>query len=171
MAVFENGSKKVLAFKGTSLNANDLAQDIRMVLGGSQSESATLDTMNVAKSLIGLYGVNLITGHSLGGYYAEIAATNNRICGISFCNPGVNGPNVKLGGVATRGFQNINFEHDPLGNVYSGVYQHVQWSVYCNGTGHGIGGMIEYFSQRPTITNMNVVSRCTSRPTGFYNPN
>lgn len=173
MAVFQNGSKKVLAIKGTSMNSHDIEQDIRMVLGGGQSAAATTATINKAKEMIRTYGVNLITGHSLGGYYAEIIATQNRICGIAFCAPGTNGPNVKLGGVVTRGFHNINAETDPIGNVFVGVYQHVQWSIYAGFTGHGIGDMITYLKQgnRPTLTNMNVQSRSTGRPTGWYNPN
>lgn len=174
MAVYEHGNKRVLAVKGTSASSgHDLLQDLKMVVGGEISRTATQATLGDATELISKFGVNLVTGHSLGGYYAEIIATTNRLCGVSFCNPGVNGPKVKLGGVPIRGFQNINFEHDALGNVYAGVYQHVQWSVYVStgSVSHGIETMMEYFDGRRDITNMNVVRRSSSHMTGYYNPN
>lgn len=172
MGVFQNQSNKVLAIKGTS-NAHDIEQDVRMVVGGEQSASATRATVAKAKELIRTHQVNLVTGHSLGGYYAEIIATQNRICGIAFCAPGTNGPKVKLGGVVTRGFHNINADFDPIGNVFAGVYQHVQWSIYADIRSHFIPDMIAYLKQgnRSTLTNMNVQSRCTGRPTGWFNPN
>mmetsp|Transcript_25061 Transcript_25061/g.36972 ORF Transcript_25061/g.36972 Transcript_25061/m.36972 type:complete len:218 (+) Transcript_25061:90-743(+) len=171
MAVYEKGRNRVLAIKGTSLRGTDIGQDISMVLGGTGSYTLVQPTLDLGRRLISQYNVNLITGHSLGGYIAEILATTVRIAGASFCGPGVNGPVIKLGGKETSGFQNIQYEHDALGNFNCAVYQHVQWSVYCDMSGHSIDGMVEYFKARPGVTNRNVVSRSSSHMTGYYYPN
>jgi hypothetical protein len=123
-----------------------------------------------------------------GGYVAEIIGTKDGMSGASFCNPGVNGeetathvpatnihphtsgPVVQLGGSAHSGFQNVNFENDPIGNVMSGVYAHVQWSVYVEGKTHAIDSMVDYFSGKRHITNRNVVSCSESWSTGYYYP-
>ena len=88
MAVFQSGSKKVLAIKGTSGRGSDALNDIMMVLGGQASRVVVQPTLSAARELIKKYGCNMVTGHSLGGYIAEIIATNDRLPGISFCGPG-----------------------------------------------------------------------------------
>lgn len=88
MAVYSKGSNKVLAIKGTSARGTDIMQDIALVLGGANSIVTVMPTIDMAKKLIRQYGVNLITGHSLGGYIAEIVATTCDIMGASFCGPG-----------------------------------------------------------------------------------
>ena len=88
MAVYEKGRNRVLAIKGTSLRGTDIGQDISMVLGGTGSYTLVQPTLDLGRRLISQYNVNLITGHSLGGYIAEILATTVRIAGASFCGPG-----------------------------------------------------------------------------------
>ena len=174
MAVWRNSRNTILAIKGTSTNnIGDLENDLKMVLGGSASSAIVQGTLKRARELIVKYGVNMITGHSLGGYMTEIIATNGGLPGIAFCAPGTNGPKVKLGGSVVRGFHNVNFEHDPAGNVMCGVYQHVQWSIYveCGSPTHSITYMVNYFSSRKGITNVDIESRCKSYPTGYYYPN
>jgi hypothetical protein len=175
MAVWKNSSNGnvVLAIKGTDPTSfNDGVQDISMVLGGVGSIAVVQPTLNIARNLVEKFGVNMVTGHSLGGYITEIVATNGCLPGIAFCAPGSNGPIVKLGGNVVKGFHNVNFENDVLGNVMAGVYQHVQWSVYvkCEGYTHGISYMVEEFKGKQHITNANVEARSTSYPTGWYYP-
>ncbi len=79
MAVFahKDGVKKVLIIKGTDLSRGfDLKQDFKMLWGWSASVRAIRDTCDVARQQMIKHKVNLVTGHSLGGYYAEILATN-----------------------------------------------------------------------------------------------
>jgi hypothetical protein len=81
MAVFahKDGVKKVLTIKGTSPSRGfDIIQDIKMLWGWSASIRAIRATCEVARQEIADYNVNLVTGHSLGGYYAEILATNGK---------------------------------------------------------------------------------------------
>lgn len=178
MAVYKHSSNgnTVLAIKGTDTgNGSDLVNDLSMVIGGTGSAVMVQPTLYRARQLISQYNVNLITGHSLGGYMTEILATNDGIMGIAFCAPGTNGPKVSLGGREVTGFHNVNFEYDLAGNVMSGVYTHVQWSIFVKCVGnqytHGIQYMVEYFSGRKSITNKNVQSRSSSYPTGYYYPN
>mmetsp|Transcript_24204 Transcript_24204/g.22008 ORF Transcript_24204/g.22008 Transcript_24204/m.22008 type:complete len:230 (+) Transcript_24204:154-843(+) len=175
MAVWRHSSNGniVLAIKGTTLTeGTDLINDITLALGGTSAILAVQPTLATARDLINKYNVNLITGHSLGGYITEIIATNDNIPGIAFCAPGSNGPIVRLGGTERTGFHNINFEHDVLGNILPGIYTHVQWSIYISGGyHHSIDLMVDYFRPKPGITNLNVQSRSTSRLTGYYDPN
>jgi hypothetical protein len=165
----------VLALKGTDfLRVSDLKDDLALATG-AWSPSKASDMQQKAKELIQQFGVNMVTGHSLGGYMAEILATNEGLPGIAFCAPGTNGPITKLGGKVTPGFHNINFEHDALGNVFPGYYTHVQWSVYLpNPPGrkpaHSIAYMIGYFEKQPLITNKNVLEYTSSYMTGYYLP-
>lgn len=175
MAVWESSKNgnRVLAFKGTDLdNRQDRLQDLALFLGGESSAAIVQPTVSKAKELVEQYGVNLITGHSLGGYLAEIFATNNDLQGIAFCAPGTNGPNTQLGGSVVKGFHNVNFENDMLGNLMTGKYAHVQWSIYVESVGytHGIDHMVDYFNDKKDMTNMDIQSRSTSYPTGYYYP-
>jgi hypothetical protein len=135
-----------------------------------------MDTIAKAKQLFARFGCSMITGHSLGGYVAEIFATHNRIGGIAFCSPGVNGPIVRLGGQETEGFRNVNWAADKFGNVAAGVYAHVQWSIYVRHEGihqHSIELMIEFWrnkreSSHLNITNRNILNFCEWESTGYY---
>jgi len=173
MAVWQHSTNGnvVLAIKGTSLtNVNDIMNDIQMVLGGINSWAIVQPTINTALDLVKTYHVNMITGHSLGGYMTEIIATNNNIPGIGFCAPGTNGPVIGLGGKVTDGFHNVNFEHDVAGNVLAGVYTHVQWSVYVtlDGVHHSVSLMTDYFKNKQDVTNANIISHCSSGYLGYY---
>ena len=176
VAVWKHASNGnvVLAIKGTSFtNATDLANDLAMILGGAASAAIVQPTLAHAIKLVRDFHVNLVTGHSLGGYMTEILATNNNLMGIAFCAPGPNGPLIQLGGRETAGFHNVNLEWDLAGNVHPGVYQHVQWSIYvgCNGHyTHSITNMVDYFSDKKHIHNGNVQSRSKSYLTGYYYP-
>jgi hypothetical protein len=134
-----------------------------------------IDTLVKAKELFAHYQCSMITGHSLGGYVAEIFATHTSTPGMGFCSPGVNGPIVRLGGQETEGFRNANWEADKIGNFASGIYSHVQWSIYVIYGGiqrHSIELMTEFWKkkreQHGSITNKNILNFCESKATGYY---
>ena len=189
MGVYQctTNSNVVLAIKGTSpgTNATDMLNDISLVLDGTLSivnpalgqAAAYLPQITVQKAqdLIRTYKVNLITGHSLGGYLAEIIATNHNIRGIGFDAPGTNGPLTKLGGAVVDGFHNVNAEKDEIENFDIAFVHHVQWSIFVDISGspleqHSIGKMVAYFAQYPDITNDNIQARSTKYATGYYYP-
>lgn len=187
MACFVREEDKimVLAFKGTTvngitdLNATDLSMDAFSVVLGYDPDEPFLEACEV----LGEYQREgyrvMVTGHSLGGYMAEVVATNVGISGVGFAAPGSghHGGDYKDG---ESGFQNINFEHDKLGNIMPGVYAHKQWSVYVQDYSkptlmydmsdhtHGMDYMVESMSKRTRWTNRNAVDKCSSHYTGYY---
>ena len=190
MGVYQctTNSNVVLAIKGTSTtNATDILNDISLVLSGTIFNllagaavgltAAFLPAITIQKALYlkKTYGVNLITGHSLGGYMAEILATQYNIRGIGFNAPGTNGPTTKLGGAVVEGFHNVNAESDKIGNFNIVFVHHVQWSIYVPSSGsllekHSMANMVDYFAKYPDITNANIQARSKSYRTGYYYP-
>ncbi|CAE7565769.1 unnamed protein product, partial [Symbiodinium pilosum] len=67
----------------------------------------------------------MVTGHSLGGYLAEVVATSLGLAGAGFCAPG---PGFHNGEGDGRGFVTINHEADVIGNHNHDF--HVQPPVY-----------------------------------------
>lgn len=171
MAVWKNeeSGRIILGIKGTSPKSlSDLLSDAALAIG-AWAESALGRTLNKAVELIRRYNVNLVTGHSLGGYMAEIIATRNQLPGIGFCAPGTNGPFQKFGGEITPGFHNVNADHDVFGNVASGHYTHVQWSIYVSGHNtHSMAKMVNVFEGKSNITNANILTFCTVGYFGYY---
>jgi len=176
MAVWKNAGNghTVLSIKGTS-NFNDVKEDLALMFGpGSAARAEAVKSK--ARELKQKFGVNLITGHSLGAYHTEIVATNEGIPGIAFCAPGTNEPLGlhSFGGKKTLGFRNVNFNHDLLGNPASGLYSHVQWSIYVYNPSytptHSILGMIAYFSNKQEITNWNILDYTSNHLNGYYLP-
>merc|ERR1712087_214869 len=102
----------------------------------------------------------MVTGHSQAGYMAEVLATSCGISGVGFCAPGSGWHQGSKGGEKS-GFRNVNFEHDRLGNVLAGVFEHAQWSVYVQDPGretHDIATMVKCMKARKRWTNRNVVA-------------
>mmetsp|Transcript_32516 Transcript_32516/g.48130 ORF Transcript_32516/g.48130 Transcript_32516/m.48130 type:complete len:295 (-) Transcript_32516:165-1049(-) len=165
MAVWKSSTTKncVLAFKGANWYSNetDKEQVKSIILGGEGSREDIIPTQTRAMELAKKYGVNLITGHSLGGYMAEIFATQNNYPGIAFCAIGTNGPFTKLGGEVVKGFHNVNFDFDNFGSLP--WCTHVQPSIYVElgRKSHSIQDMIEYFKDNQEVTNMDIKERCT----------
>jgi hypothetical protein len=98
MAVWKNAQNghTVLAIKGTNPDIrtaggrSDLNEDRKLTFGvGAKAASDAVRAK--AREFMNTYGVNLVTGHSLGGYHTEIVATNEGLPGIAFCAPGSNG--------------------------------------------------------------------------------
>ena len=117
----------------------------------------------------------MITGHSLGGYAAEIISTTLNIAGAGFQAPG---PNTIVGTKHNgphkhAGFRCINAFHDPIGNLLPGTFTHLQWTVYARSTvmslppaSHKITNMIHFLEGCTSkITNYNVYEYTTH---GFF---
>jgi hypothetical protein len=182
MAVFTHDADKlaVVAFKGTTpASTSDQELDVANIFLGSEPlAQLTAGTELVAKYQAAGFHV-MVTGHSLGGYMAEVVGTRLQISGVGFCAPGshsVNPVAYDHGGATHGGFQNINFEHDPMGNMGSGVWEHPQWSVFVeDGAGgslpgtHSMNTMVTSMENRGCEwTNLNVVSKCVSGAHGYY---
>lgn len=179
MAVFTNTEKKlaVLSIKGTSPTSTS---DQEIALASVIMGSDPLDTLKKAAELVAKYQDQdwnvMVTGHSMGGYMAEVVATRLQISGVGFCAPGshtVNPLANNHGGAAHAGFQNVNYEHDPLGNMGPGVYTHPQWSVFVEDHSplpeHRVTKMVAAMTARGfDWTNLNVVSKCYSGLHGYY---
>ena len=171
MAVFVKGEIAVLALKGTNPAAmSDVHLDFSSIVGGVPPCGPLL----LAAAKVKEYQANgksvMVTGHSLGGYMAEVVATNCQISGVGFCAPG----SGWHAGKAHSGFQNVNFLHDVAGNVGAGVFDHPQWSVYVEDSGRWPTHSIDYMvlcmenEGRSSFTNQNVVAKCRSRLMGYY---
>jgi len=170
MAVFVKGGMAVIALKGTTpAAASDLHLDLASIVGGVPPCGPLEEAAVEVKKYQGQKKRVMVTGHSLGGYMAEVVATNLQIGGVGFCAPG----SGWHGGKKHSGFQNINFKHDPMGNILAGIYEHPQWSVYVEDTRkpiHSMAYMVKCMENpgRTGWTNQNVVSRCKSSWTGYY---
>jgi hypothetical protein len=173
MAVFRHrwNHNTILAIKGTSIdNVSDLENVLGIAVGGDRGRRSAELHLQIARNLIETYGVTMITGHSLGGYMAEIIATTEALQGIAFCAPGTMSPLCRLGGSTVRGFHNINYEDDVLGNYLRGVLYHVQTPIYVMGNHHRIRNMVQYFRHRREYTNLNVQALCEFRLNAYYFP-
>lgn len=189
--VHEGRKLAVLTYKG--MDTSD-SEDKDIVVFKTFLGAEPLEQLKDAVRLVKKYqgkGYNvMVTGHSLGGYMAEIVATRLQISGVGYCAPGthtINPLSYDHGGDAHDGFQNINFENDKLGNLMPGIYTHAQWSVFVTESSdvheHGITAMTEamecrsgddweilktYPYKEGIWTNLNVVSKCTSGVHGYY---
>lgn len=171
--VRERSRLAVLALKGTSPgSATDIHHDLQSIIAGVPPAPPLVELARVVKDFQEDGWKVMVTGHSLGGYMAEVVATTCGISGVGFCAPGSGWHKGNKGGEGS-GFQNVNFEHDAAGNVMPGMFEHVQWSVYVqdlSGYHHGMGLMLKCMANRRRNgwTNQNVVSRCQGCATGYY---
>eukprot|EP00438_Fugacium_kawagutii_P016144 Skav207700 [mRNA] locus=scaffold3057:221072:223029:- [translate_table: standard] len=108
----------------------------------------------------------MVTGHSLGGYLAEVVATSlGRLCGAAFCAPGPgdhNGPMadtdfVVINHEAPAGIGNHNHElhvNPPVYILDDGVLM-LPWTAHC------MDKMLQYMLRRQDDwSNANVLERC-----------
>jgi hypothetical protein len=171
MACFTKGKVMVLSFKGTTPgSASDLTADAMSVVLGSEPVDPFLAGCELLQKYQSQGYTVMVTGHSLGGYMAEVVATSVGISGVGFAAPGSghHGGDYIDG---QCGFQNINFENDACGNIMPGMYAHKQWSVYVQDHGaytHRMDYMVQSMEKRRDWTNKNAVSKSTSAWTGYY---
>jgi len=166
MAVYISRQTKlaVLAIRGTNLHdISDLKRDLISIIGfGHPTAIVTRAAELVQRYQQDGYGV-MVTGHSSGGYMAEIIATTLGLNGIGFCAPG---PGEHNGEQRPRGFHAINHESDLIGNHNAGL--HAASPIYVTDDGllqrssnaHSMENMLCYMRKRDEWTNMNVIGEC-----------
>jgi len=187
--VKKHPKRAVIAVRGTDPSHNsgaDLIFDIRHIFGGRSPDAAkNFLTQKVADYRQQGYEV-LITGHSLGGYLAEIASSYLYVPGMGFDAPGTLGddrfqkwsvaessPSVRhTGWNGNRHFHILNaeplyFSSDYLlGNLgwpYFSHYTPPIWLKGLNGAGleaHKLERLMEVFKALPNyeaITNANIM--------------
>jgi len=177
--VFElNGSNLIIiAVKGTALlwtnpifAINDILLDLQAIVGGEYPTKMVNDLTNVVKKHQKSDNDRsnvMITGHSLGGYAAEVMSTTLNIAGAGFCAPGPNtsgGSNHHDGLNKHPGFRCINAYHDLIGNLRATEFVHLQLPVYAKSTileipvvSHSVDNMVKFLEGCTSdITNYNV---------------
>jgi len=167
----------VLAVKGTTpTSASDLAADIQSVAGGTIPEHAMSVLGNVIENLQQDGYKVLVTGHSLGGYIAEILATTHNLPGMVFQAPGPDSwYNPHNGPYSPSDFNIVNAQQDPFGNLKYTVFYHKKDPVYMDGLrgmrgqGHSVAKMCKRFEpwSMIDITNKNVMSKKREQH-GYY---
>ena len=96
-SVYEYKSHRVIAFKGTA-KAGDVFTDIGLVFG--DADKGITDTDLPSKILYAAeaavkHKATLVTGHSLGGFFAECVASFLELKGASYNAPAPNGSSTK----------------------------------------------------------------------------
>lgn len=174
-AVYTKASLAVMAFKGTNpATPDDDSIDIRSIFAGQPPA----EPLVFAAQVLSIYQKDgytvMTTGHSLGGYLAEVVSTTIGLAGAGFCAPGPGWHNGFKGGEGS-GFRNINFRHDPVGNLLeSPAYSHAQWPVYVTDYGlqphHSYRFMLQSMKARgKSWTNQNALCKCLSKDSrGYY---
>lgn len=107
----------------------------------------------------------MVTGHSLGGYLAEIVATTLGLNGAAFCAQGPRFHNGPKAGVLP-GFHTINHDADSVGN--HNHESHQSNLVYIEDGGplmlplnaHSIRTMLTCMQKRRDWTNLNIIEKC-----------
>eukprot|EP00420_Gonyaulax_spinifera_P006647 CAMPEP_0197927766 /NCGR_PEP_ID=MMETSP1439-20131203/101231_1 /TAXON_ID=66791 /ORGANISM="Gonyaulax spinifera, Strain CCMP409" /LENGTH=370 /DNA_ID=CAMNT_0043550351 /DNA_START=8 /DNA_END=1120 /DNA_ORIENTATION=- len=166
VATKENPRQAVISIKGTSLEIPaDLKADVVKIVGGKEPKAA----LAKIKSLVRRYQRKgytvLVTGHSLGGYLAEVASTHLDLAGAGFHAPGPDGGMWDHNGeYANPGFCTLNAWDDPIGNFNFEEWTHKQEPVYYKGDSHFAPEMMHTLQQIDGIrdmTNLNIKKHAT----------
>lgn len=163
-AIYKNDAKKlaVLAFKGTGDNA-DLYSDLReIVFRKAPFQEVMANYAQEVKQLQDDGFKVLVTGHSLGGYVAELVASHMRQPGCGFCAPGTGKSARDWPNKSECGFVYVNFWNDNIGNVFKTL--HAQGGAWVRRTDtsncHAIREMCDRMKQQPELTNQNLLQHC-----------
>lgn len=179
----EKPRQAVVAIKGFSgshnmstLNELSLAdlKEIMMSFVGGQYPTEGIKRI---KRMVDKYTekgyVVMVTGHSLGGYLAELASTHFDLPGAGFCAPGADNSLIHHnhnGKFSNKNFHNINAQHDPIGNYNIWSWHHKQWTIYLKGSFHLPNTLISLLEHVPNIeriTNENVLDFVQTRAPTF----
>jgi hypothetical protein len=173
----------VIAVRGTD-TLTDLLLDIQSIFGGRAPDAARRFLgEKIAELRNQDYNV-LITGHSLGGYLAEIASSYMQVPGIAFDAPGPNGderftnlsPKSErrhTGWMGARDFHVLNAEplfgslvngaSDPLGNLGWPYFSHYTPPIWLKGLrSHSSAELLRVLKELPDykeITNANIMEK------------
>lgn len=154
----------VIAIRGTA-DVHDRLRDWRSVVMYSYPKAFVEAAAELTRMFHEQGCDVMITGHSLGGYLAEVVATSLGLPGAGFCAPG---PGFHNGPGAGLGFVTVNHEADTIGNHNHDF--HVRPPVYIlDGgllmlpwTAHSMAEMVKYMSKREDWTNLNAVAKCSA---------
>jgi len=168
--VFKRSNLIVIAVKGTDFEVlNDLMVDLQSIVGG-QYPTKMVEALTEAVKAQQTAGFKvMITGHSLGGYAAEIMSTKLDIAGAGFCAPGPNfigpGGSDHDGEHKHPGFRCINAQHDFIGNLMPGVFEHLQYTVY--GESEILSSRIPIGKSHALVAMVDFLEGCTSKITNY----
>ncbi|CAJ1339699.1 unnamed protein product [Effrenium voratum] len=156
----------VIAIRGT-LDVHDARRDLRSIVMGGYPGAFVL----TAAEIVRMYQCQgcqvMVTGHSLGGYLAEVLATTLGLGGAAFCAPG---PGAHNGPSDGRNFAVVNHEADTIGNhnhhfhVTTPVYIMDGGALLFPWTAHRMDKMVQYMQKRQDWTNLNFRERCLAEP-------
>merc|ERR1719401_130141 len=138
----------VIVIRGTTINDSSVMRDVKSVIGNSYPGDFMLEVLDLVKKLQEEGQHVMVTGHSLGGYLAEIVATTFKLGGAGFNAPG---PGEHNNMSDWPWFCTINHEGDNIGNVMSRSHQSTPVFIEDGGVlcqlCHLIGSMVEYMNK------------------------
>jgi len=156
----------VLVFRGTQ-DENDAKRDYYSIIGNAYPGPIVEIAAEIVKMYQGQGCDVMVTGHSLGGYLAEIAATTIGLNGAGFLAPGP-GPHDGPKAGSLQGFHTVNHDADNIGNHNHSLHQKPPVYVTDGGplmlpwNAHSILKMVEYMKKREDWTNLNVLDKCVT---------
>merc|ERR1719379_1994887 len=109
----EEQALAVIAIRGTFC-LSSACRDLKSLCGSAYPGNMIITIAKMVKDLQAAGNHVMVTGHSLGGYLAEIAATTFKLGGAGFCAPG---PGEHNDAEDWKWFCTINHEGDTIGNL------------------------------------------------------
>eukprot|EP00435_Cladocopium_sp_Y103_P069706 s151_g33.t2 len=152
----------VLAIRGTK-DIHDTRRDVKSVVMGHYPGAFVITAAEIVRMYQQQGCKVMVTGHSLGGYLAEVVATTLGLCGAAFCAPG---PGEHNGLQLDSDFVVINHEADSIGNHNHDLHVNPPVYILDDGvlmlpwTAHRMDKMLQYMLKREDWTNVNAVQRC-----------
>jgi len=163
----------VIAIRGTCSENYSLLLDLYSIVGSSYPGEMIIGINDLVKEEQRAGNQVMVTGHSLGGYLAEIAATEFHLGGAGFMAPGPgehNGPHdVK------RWYCTINHEGDNIGNTlmpsaHQGEPVYIEDGGVVHRSCHKIMDMVTYMKRRPNWKTRDIEQYLTNerRASPYY---
>lgn len=149
MAVYVKDQVAVVVFKGTDPgSASDAHADVTGVVRGEAPAKPLMAALRLVKKWQDKGFNVMVTGHSLGGYMAEVTATHIGLAGVGFCVPATGWHAGEKGRKGT--FINICEKSDMVvggGQVVVGWADRKMKTQSTNhGNGHAIEKMMSYLN-------------------------
>jgi len=161
----------VFSVKGTGMDSTgiflDVVQDLRYFFLGQLPQSALKHLTSHVSTYSRAGFTVLITGHSLGGYLAEVASSRLDLPGMSFDGPGPDTATTKHSGPKRHpDFHALRAEWDAvLGLMWPPRYNLNVPVCLMGHFGHDMPGMVEHvkgIKDYENITNRNIYSYASS---------
>lgn len=156
----------VMVIRGTA-DRHDTKRDWHSVVLGVYPGAFVLTAAEVVRMYQEQGCEVMVTGHSLGGYFAEVLSTTLGLPGCAFAAPG---PGSHLGPLEVPGFLVVNHEADCIGNHNCDL--HMQPPVYLLDDGvlllpwtaHRMDRMLQSMKKRQDWTNLTARQLCAAEP-------